>query len=116
MIYYKGDSANQIHSNHKKFNVNTNNYNLPPSSHDNKVINLSSFSSSPSIFNLLGKGLNCSLAHRKISIEDIICDVECGIRGLPDNIKDTIRQDCVIVLRKAKPPNNNIRKDEFNTL
>lgn len=116
MIYYKGEPTNKIRNNLKKFNVNNNNYRLPPSSHDNKVINLSSFSFPPSTFNILGKGLNFALAPRKILIEDIICDVEFRIRGLPDNIKDTIRQDCAVVFRKEKPPNNNINKDEFNAL
>jgi len=55
MIYYKGDSANKFHSNYKKLNDNNNNYNLPPSSQNNKVINLSSFSLPPSVFNFLGK-------------------------------------------------------------
>jgi len=57
-----------------------------------------------------------AIAPIKIPVEDIMCYVEFEIMGLPDNIKDTIRQDCVVVLRKAKPPRNNISKDEFDAL
>ena len=35
------------------------------------------------------------------------------IRGLSDNIKEAIKQDCTIILRNAKPPKINISKDEF---
>lgn len=49
-------------------------------------------------------------------MDDIICDVEYEIRDLPDNIKDTIRQDCVVILRKAKPPRRNLSKEEFYAL
>lgn len=90
---------------------------IPSPSHgNNKVINLSSFVFPPSVFKVLGKGLNFSLAPKKIHVDDIICDVEFGIRGLPDKIKDTIRQDCVVVLRKAKPPQKNLSNEEFIAL
>ena len=89
---------------------------FPPSSWNKGVVNLSSFSFSPSVFSLLDKGLNFALAPRKIPVYDIICDVEYRIRDLPDNIKDTIRQDCAIVLKKAKPPRMNLSKEEFSAL
>jgi len=82
----------------------------------NKVLNLSSFSFPPAVFSLLGKGLNFALVPRKIPVEDIICDVEYGIKNLPDKIKDTIRQDCAVGLRMAKPPRSNISKAEFEAL
>lgn len=95
-------SFRNIHINNSKINnnfiknsYNNNNINLliipPPSYNNNKVINLSSFSFPPSVFKLLGKGLNFSLAPKRIPVDDIICDIECGIRGLLDSIKDTIR-------------------------
>jgi len=45
-----------------------------------------------------------------------MCEVEFGIRSLPNNIKDTIRQDCVVVLRKANPLRRNISKAKFEAL
>ena len=80
------------------------------------VINLSSKNFSPFVFYLLNKGLNFSLPPNKIPINDIICINEFGIKDLPDNVKEVIRKDCVIVLRKAKPPKRNISKDEFLAL
>jgi len=95
--------------------ISTSSINNPHPS-NNRVINLSSFSFPPSIFKVLGKGLNFALAPRKIPVDDIICDIEFGIRGLPDRIKDTIRQDCAVVLRKAKPPKSNLSKEESFSL
>jgi len=43
------------------------------------------------VSNVLSKGLNFALAPKKIPVEDIICDIEFEIKGLPDNIKNTIR-------------------------
>ena len=64
----------------------------------------------------MGKGLNFALAPKKIPVDDIICDMEFRIRGLPNNIKDTIRQDCAVVLRKGKPPQRNLSNEEFFAL
>ena len=88
----------------------------PPSSRNNKVVDLSGFSFSPSVFSLLSKGLNFTLAPRSIPVDDIICDMKYRIRDLPDNIKDTIMQDCAVVLRKAKPPRKNLNNEEFSAL
>jgi len=95
--------------NERTFGIN----NLSLSSHScSRVINLSNLVFPPSVFKVLGKGLNFALASRKIPVEDIICDIEFGIRGLPDRIKDTIRQDCAVALRKARPPKSNLNKEE----
>ena len=80
------------------------------------MINLSSFSFPHGVFKVLSKGLNFVLAPKKIPVDDIICDIEFGIKGLPDRIKDTIRKDCAVVLRKAKPPKSNLSKEESATL
>ena len=86
------------------------------SSSSNKVVNLSSFSFDPPVFRLMEKGLNVSLAPRKILVDNIICDIEYGIKELPDVTKDIIHQDCTIILIKAKAPKNNINKPEFDAL
>jgi len=83
---------------------------------NNKVVNLSDFSFSPSMFSVLSKGLNFALAPKKIPVEDIICDIEFGIKRLPDNIKNTIRQDCAVILRKVNPPKSNLSKEELVAL
>lgn len=49
-------------------------------------------------------------------IDEMICNNEYGIRDLPNNVKEVIRQDCAIVLRKAKPPKRNLTKLEFLAL
>lgn len=70
----------------------------------------------PFFIHLFNKGLNFSLAPRKILIDDIICNIKFGIRDLLDNVKDVIRQGCAIVLRKSRPPKNNISKNDFLAL
>lgn len=60
--------------------------------------------------------MNFSLPPRKISVNDIICDIEYGIRDLPEVTKDTIKQDYVVVLRKAKPPKSNVNELEIDAL
>lgn len=80
------------------------------------VVNLSKFSFDPHVFSLLEKGLNFVVALRRIPVHDIICDIEFGIRDLPEASKDIIRQDCAVILRKAKPPKNNLNNLEFEAL
>lgn len=84
--------------------TNNNNNNKPNNKMDNLVINLSNMKLDEHILNLLRKGLNFSITPRKILVEDILCNIEYGIKNLPDNIKEQIIQDCSITLRKAKPP------------
>lgn len=52
----------------------------------------------------------------KILIDDIICNIEYGIEDLPDNVNESIRQDCTVVLRKAKVSKKNLTKVEFLAL
>jgi len=80
------------------------------------VINLSNKTFDPSVFSFLNKGLNFALAPSKIPTDDIIYNIEYGIKDLPNNVKETIRQDCVVVLRKAKPLKKNLNKVEFLAL
>eukprot|EP00253_Pinus_taeda_P003009 PITA_03009 len=56
------------------------------------------------------------MTRKSSKVKDIICDVEFSIKNLPDKTKDTIRQDCVVALRRAKPPQTNISKAEFEAL
>lgn len=80
------------------------------------VVNLSSCNFDPSVFNLLNKGFNFALAPKKIPINDIICNIKYGIRDFPDNVKEAIRKDCAIVLKKAKPPKRKLNRVEFLAL
>ena len=117
----KNNNINYNKNSYNKFNINNyknNNSNINFFSFlSNKtVFNLSSFSFDQHVFSLLEKGLNFFLVPKKIPNLDIICDIEYGIRDLPDTTKDIIRQDCAMVLRKAKPPKSNISKLEFEAL
>jgi hypothetical protein len=78
----------------------------------NLVINLSTHPIDENTTRLLEKGLNFAIAPRKIPIEDILCSIENSIKNLPDNAKEEIRQDCSVILRRVKPPKNNITKEE----
>ena len=81
-----------------------------------KVINLSSFSFDRHVYTLLEKGLNFSFTPRKIPIEEIICDIEYEIKCLPHASKYIIRQDCDMILTKAKAPKSNLSKPKSHVL
>ena len=51
-----------------------------------------------------------------ILIDNIICCIENGIQTLIDEDKNQVRQDCSLILRKAKPPISNISKEECTAL
>ena len=55
------------------------------------MINLSSKKFNPSVLSLLNKGLNLALAPSRIPTDDIICNIEFGMKDLPNIIKETIR-------------------------
>jgi len=74
------------------------------------IINLSNTQINQVTLGLLERGLNFAISPRTIPRKDILCNIEYGIKNLPDNIKGTIRQDCSIILRKAKPPRSEIYK------
>jgi hypothetical protein len=78
----------------------------------NLVINLSTHPIDENTTRLLEKGLNFAIAPRKIPFEDILCSIENSIKNLPDYAKEEIRQDCSVILRRVKPPKNNITKEE----
>lgn len=84
--------------------------------HPRHVVNLSNKQIDQNTLDLLEKGLNFSISPRAIPKEDILCNIEHGIRELPDNIKETIRQDCSIILRKSHSPKSNISKQEHLAL
>jgi hypothetical protein len=77
-----------------------------------KVINLSSHTLEEAKINILERGLNFLVSPTSIPFESIICCVEEGIKTLVDEGKDIIRQDCVVILRRSKPPRSNISTEE----
>jgi hypothetical protein len=81
-----------------------------------KVINLSNYDLKNEEVNILKKGLGFSIAPKTVPIENIICSVEDSIKNLSDEDKNAIRQDCALVLKKAKPPKSNISKMEHEAI
>ena len=56
--------------------------------------------------------MNFAIVPRKIPFEELICNIEYAIKNLSHDCAEEIRQDCVIMLRKEKPPKSNISKEE----
>jgi hypothetical protein len=79
---------------------------------DRKVVNLSNHDLNKEEINILKKGLGFTIAPKTIPVENIVCNIEDNIKNLNEEDKDTIRQDCAMVLRNAKPPKNNINKKD----
>ena len=65
---------------------------------------------------VLGRGLNFTVSPNSIPMDEIICCIEDGIQNLNDEDKELIRQDCAVILRKAKPPKSNINNEERTVL
>ncbi|GLJ06413.1 hypothetical protein SUGI_0038510 [Cryptomeria japonica] len=83
------------------------------------VVNLSSVVLDSLSFNFLKRGLGLSLTPHTIPHLDFLFEIENLIRSLPSGVSDEVRQDCVVALRNARPPECNIPKSEllaFNKL
>jgi hypothetical protein len=65
---------------------------------------------------ILKKGLGFAIALETVPLENIVCSIEDGIKNLSDEDKDSIRQDCALILKNAKPPKNNIIKNEHEAI
>ena len=64
----------------------------------------------------LEKGLKFAVAPSKIPTAEIVAAVEEGISRLNVDQKHLIRAEVTSILRRAKPPPKNIRKDDFKAL
>jgi len=60
--------------------------------------------------------LNFALALKKIPYEEIICSLKDGIKTLKEEDKELIRQECVVILRKAKPPRRNLNLEQLKAI
>ncbi|XP_039309096.1 uncharacterized protein LOC120358569 [Solenopsis invicta] len=76
------------------------------------VKNLNSHVLSPSKVSLLSKGHNFAVTPTSIPTEEIISQIETAIFCLPPEASNDIRQRAVNILRKAKPPSQNISRKE----
>ncbi|XP_072014870.1 uncharacterized protein [Amphiura filiformis] len=91
---------------------------------DKWVVNLSSRNLSTAEVSVLQKGLNFAPSPKDIPVEDIITETEYAIKRLQYNKTTRIDYDSAAELRarvtgalkSAKPPKNNISKDERDAL
>lgn len=81
-----------------------------------KVINISTYELIKDEIKVLSKGLNFAVAPNRIPNEEIICDIEEGIKYLNDEDKDKVRQECTIILDKAKLPKKNLSSEQLKAL
>ena len=65
---------------------------------------------------VLAKGGNFAVTPSFVPVEDIIANVESGIRGLPEHESEEIRGEVARILRKAKKPVSNLPAKERNAL
>ena len=80
------------------------------------VVNMSSAEINPATISVLEKGLNFAVAHTKIPINDIICNIENTVSRLPKDTAELIRQESAAMLRRSKPPRSNISLTEMKAL
>jgi hypothetical protein len=99
-----------INKNNIKNNVNNNNTNMK------KVVNLSSHEMDKVELSILEKGFNFTISPTSIPLENIICCIEDSKKNLANKVKDRIRQDFYIIMRRSKPQKRNFSKEEYQTL
>lgn len=80
------------------------------------VINMSSRQLTESETSLLSKGLNFAPAPRKIPSQQIINEVESSLYNLDPVKRSEVRNPVVGVLSSAKPPMNNLTRDEMGAV
>ncbi|GLJ10900.1 hypothetical protein SUGI_0137580 [Cryptomeria japonica] len=77
------------------------------------VVNLSSANLDPLAFNFLKRGLVFAVTSCAIPFVNFLTDIENVVHSLPVEVVGEVRQDCAMVLYRAKPPNCNISKAEI---
>ncbi|XP_071054396.1 uncharacterized protein [Onthophagus taurus] len=80
------------------------------------VINRSNIPLTKDKTSVLAKGLNYAIAPKKVPKEEIICEVEAAVRGMPTLKAEEIRQEVTRVLKSAKPPKSNLTVGEKKAL
>ncbi|XP_015124857.1 uncharacterized protein LOC107046694 [Diachasma alloeum] len=80
------------------------------------VKNLSSFPLTEAQVSILAKGHNFAVAPTKIPTQEIISQTETAIFHLPSEIGNEIRRKLSNILHKAKPPKQNITREERSAL
>ncbi|XP_011859649.1 PREDICTED: uncharacterized protein LOC105557106, partial [Vollenhovia emeryi] len=73
---------------------------------------VSSQTLSPAETAILAKGHNFAVTPSRIPTEEIISQIKTAIFQLPPEAGNNIRQQSVQILRKAKPPTQNINREE----
>ncbi|KAK5649506.1 hypothetical protein RI129_000535 [Pyrocoelia pectoralis] len=92
-------------------------FNKKPSLDVNRiVINLSSKPLSKNALNALAKGKNFAVTPKILPVEDIISNIEAGIRFLPVDTIEEIRYESVRILRNAKPIKSNLTFSQRHAL
>ena len=80
------------------------------------VVNLSKLPLDEDSQKVLEYGLNFAIAPSKIPVKNLICSIESAVDGLPEDAAEEIRQECAVIIRRAKPPKLNISCAERKAL
>ncbi|XP_060528287.1 uncharacterized protein LOC132703174 [Cylas formicarius] len=76
------------------------------------VVNLSQRKLSAEETSILSKGGNFAITPDSVPFEDIIANIESGIRNLQADVAEEIRTESARILRRAKPPKSNVSSKE----
>ncbi|XP_060534544.1 uncharacterized protein LOC132706961 [Cylas formicarius] len=97
----------------KKFNdLQTKSSESPSTDLSRTVVNLSQRKLSAEETSILSKGGNFAITPDSVPFEDIIANIESGIRNLQADIAKEIRTESARILRRAKPPKSNVSSKE----
>ncbi|KAJ4437924.1 hypothetical protein ANN_13863 [Periplaneta americana] len=65
---------------------------------------------------VLAKGGNFAVTPRVLPFEDIIANVESGIRGVSMDKAEEIRRETARILQRAQPSKSNLTRDESRAI
>ena len=103
---YWRDSPKENNQGHQRSSLET----------DLTVVNLSDCQLTTTETAVLARGEKFAVASKKIPVEDIIANVEAGVRRLPREQADEVRTEASRILARAKPPRWNIPVGELRAL
>ena len=117
----ENNSENNTENGNNMFSSNSNqakvNLNSKCNSTTSKwVINLSSLPLTPAQVSLLSKGPNFSLLPNNPPNVEFISAIELACQKITEKDAQELRAEVNIMLRRAKPPNNNISREEKKAL
>lgn len=109
-------NVDQTNSPSSRLKTQSSQPNLSSTSDKTQVINLSDIYLDYATESIVKKGLNFAITPNKITVEEVISNIEVALKNLDIKKGEEIRQDIAKISRTSKPPASNISLEEKRAL